>query len=84
VDAQALDRLDDLREAVGEVIAIAGEEPDTALIPAGDDSESVVLDLVNPAGTGRRLLGRAWEAWFQREAMTQHEIAIRGTGEPLT
>ena len=45
------------QEAVGEVIAVASGEPHTVAIAAGEDAETVVLNLVDPAGTGRRLLG---------------------------
>src|SRR5262249_11681213 len=46
--AQASQRLSDQREAAGEVIAGPAVEPHPLTILAGDDSEAVVLDLMQP------------------------------------
>src|SRR6516165_10180032 len=62
----------DLRIPGSEVGAVAGGEPDAILVAPGEDAEAVMLDLVNPAGTGRRLLGRARQAWFEGDAVMQH------------
>jgi glucose-6-phosphate dehydrogenase assembly protein OpcA len=46
--AQACQRLDDQREAIGEVIAGTAVELHLCGILAGDDPKAVVLDLVQP------------------------------------
>ena len=46
--AQARQRLDDQRKASGEVIAWTAVEPHLRASLAGNDSEAVVLDFVNP------------------------------------
>jgi hypothetical protein len=61
---QAFHRLHDAREAVSEVVAVASIESDAVSIPAGQDPEAVVLDLVNPAVAGRRYFGRSGQAWL--------------------
>src|SRR5262249_52015779 len=38
--------------------AVAGNQPDTSAIAPGHDAKAVMLDFVNPAGAGRRGLGR--------------------------
>jgi hypothetical protein len=45
---QAGERLDDQREAVGQVVARAAVEPHARTLLARDDAEAVVLDLVQP------------------------------------
>src|SRR5262249_31935895 len=55
--AQACQRLDDQREAAGEVITAPAVEPRPLAILAGDDSESIVLDLVQPLAAGGQLVG---------------------------
>jgi hypothetical protein len=47
------------REAIGEIVAIPADQTDGAALPIGKDTKAVALDLVNPAGTHRRLFGRA-------------------------
>jgi hypothetical protein len=46
------------RKAIGEVIAVAGDEPDAGTIATGHDAEAVMLDF-NPASakTLTRLFG---------------------------
>ena len=69
---------DDLREAACEVIALPGEQPHAPVSAPGHDAESVVLDLVNPAATFGRLLGRTRKAGLddgsggRRHTLTQH------------
>src|SRR6266581_3035906 len=60
--AQAGQRLDDQREATGEVIAGVAIEPHSWAVLPGNDSEAVVLDLVQPTGARGRLLGWAGQA----------------------
>src|SRR5262245_18383202 len=60
--AQACQRLDDQREAAGEVVAGPAVEPHPLTILAGNDAEAVVLDLVEPLAAGRQLFGFGWEA----------------------
>ena len=57
-DGQRLNRFRDEREAVREVVAVAGEEPNGAPAPVREDPEAVVFDLVNPARARQRLAGR--------------------------
>jgi hypothetical protein len=52
------------RIALRPVIAALGDEPDAHGIAAGHQPEAVVLDLVNPIGAGRGLVGWGWEAGF--------------------
>ena len=56
--------LDHERVAGRPVVAPAGNQPDAHGIAAGHEPEPVVLDLVNPVGAGRRLVGRGGQAGF--------------------
>ena len=51
-------RLDDEREAVGQVIARPAVEPHPLAVLAGDDPEAVVLDLVQPQLARKAAAGR--------------------------
>ena len=64
---QLCDRCRGEEEAIGEVITSAGAQGDAADVALGEDAKAVVLDLVNPAGPGRWLLGRAGQV--KREAL---------------
>ena len=55
-------RLDDQREAAGEVVAGPAIEPHPLTILAGDDSESIVLNLMQPQAAGRQRVGFGGEA----------------------
>ena len=78
------------RIALRPVIAALGDEPDAHGIAAGHQPEAVVLDLVNPIGAGRGLVGRRWEAGFDAarpvsgQALThtlnQHAANLGGGG----
>ena len=46
--------VDDGREAVGPVMAVAGEAADARAVPAHHQPIAVVLDFVNPQRAGRR------------------------------
>ena len=46
--AQACQRLDDQREATGEIVARTAIEPHLRAVLAGNDAEAVVLDFVQP------------------------------------
>ena len=46
--AQAGERLDDQREAIGQVVAGPAVQPHAGIVLARDDPEAVVLDLVQP------------------------------------
>jgi glucose-6-phosphate dehydrogenase assembly protein OpcA len=73
--AQARQRFDDQREAVGEVIAGAAVEPHALAILAGNDAEAVVLNLMQPRPAGWQLIGFGGEARRDepgREATLQH------------
>src|SRR5262249_7958440 len=50
--AWACQRLNDQREAMGEVIAGAAVEPHSRTVLAGNDAEAIVLDFVNPLAAG--------------------------------
>ena len=60
--AQARQRLDDQREAMGEVVARTAVEPHARTVLAGNDTEAVVLDFVQPLAAGRQLIGFGREA----------------------
>jgi hypothetical protein len=51
-ERRAAQRLDDQREAAGEVVARTAIEPHSWAVLPGDDSEAVVLDFVNPQAAG--------------------------------
>src|SRR5262249_32386118 len=55
--AQAGQRLDDQREATGEVVAGTAIEPHLCALLAGNDAEAVVLDFVQPLAAGRQFIG---------------------------
>ena len=54
------------REPIGKVMAVASYQPNAAAPPMRQDAKAVVLDLVNPARSGRRFIGRARKARFER------------------
>ena len=54
--------LDDERVARCPVVPVAGEQPDAGDVAPDHHAESVVLDLVNPTGAGRRAIGAGWQA----------------------
>src|SRR5262249_11522406 len=60
--AQPGERINDQREAAGEVIAGPAVESHPLTILAGDDSEAVMLDFVQPLAAGRQLVGFGGEA----------------------
>ena len=59
---QAFDGFDDAGKTISEVVAVAGIEPHVVAVTARQDAEAVVLDLVDPIGTGRRLFRRFRQA----------------------
>ena len=50
----AVGSVNDGREAVGRVMAVAGEAADARAIPAHHQPVAVMLDIVNPERAGRR------------------------------
>ena len=46
----------------GEIVAVAGVEPHAVGVATRQNAEAVVLDLMNPSGACRWLLGRFGEA----------------------
>jgi hypothetical protein len=73
--AQACQRLDDKREATGEVVAGTAIEPHLRASLAGNDSEAVMLDLAQPIAAGRQLVGfgrKARRNEAGREGTLQH------------
>src|SRR5262249_5768905 len=60
--AQAGERINDQREAAGEVIAGTAVEPHLRAVLAGNDAEAVMLDLMQPLAAGRQLIGFGWKA----------------------
>jgi hypothetical protein len=60
--AQAGQRLDDQREAMGEVIARTAVEPHLRASLAGNDAEAVMFDLMQSLAAGRQLRGFGWKA----------------------
>ena len=59
--AHACKRLDDQREAMGEVIARTAVEPHLRAGLAGNDAEAVMFDFMQPLAAGRQLIGFGWE-----------------------
>jgi len=57
-------------------MAPSGDQSDARRIPARHEPVAVVLDLVNPVGAGRWLVGWGWQARFDetrpvsRQALT--------------
>jgi hypothetical protein len=78
-------RRDDLREAVGEVGALPGEQPDAAIGALGHDPKTVVLDLMNPSSAAWWLLGRSrktrlYERWgLGKGTLVPHAALIPAT-----
>jgi hypothetical protein len=64
VRPQGCCRLPDEREPVGPVIVPAGKQPDPSILLPDDHAIAIVLDLVNPIGSDRRLVGSGWDARF--------------------
>src|SRR5262249_44929037 len=60
--AQPVERINDQWKAAGWVIAEPAVEPLPLTILAGDDSESIVLDLMQPLAAGGQLIGFGWKA----------------------
>jgi hypothetical protein len=56
----------DERESRGEIVAVAGVEPHAAGVAPRQDAEAVMLDFVEPVGTGRRGFGRRRQAGFDK------------------
>jgi hypothetical protein len=75
--AQAGERINDQREAAGEVIAGTAVEPHPLTILAGNNAEAVMLDLVQPLAAGRQLMGFGWKA---RRDEPGREGALRHAG----
>jgi hypothetical protein len=81
---QCRQRRDNLREAARELIALPREPLHAAVGAPSHDSEPIVLDLVNPADTGRRLFGRAGKAGLDEDSragwntLTQHGRLFNG------
>ena len=55
-------RINDQREATGEVIPRTTVEPHLRASLAGNDAKAIVLDFVQPLAAGRQLVGFGWEA----------------------
>jgi hypothetical protein len=73
-DIKRLDRRHDSREQFAPIVAIAGKEVETPVGAPSHHPISIVLDLMNPAGAGGRLVGRRWLAWFdEAEWATHHQ-----------
>jgi hypothetical protein len=60
--AQITERLDNEREAMGQIIAGPAVEPHPPAFLTGDYPEAIVLDFVQPDRPERRLRGTGWEA----------------------
>jgi len=73
--AQACQRLDDQREAAGEIVAGTAVKPHLRASLAGNDAEAIVLDLVQPLAAGWQFIGFGREARRDepgREGTLQH------------
>src|SRR5262249_15877983 len=83
--AQAGQRLDDQREAMGEIVAWTAVEPHPLAILAGNDAKAVMLDLMQPLAAGRQLVGFGGEARRDeagRDGTLQHDALSKvGQGQ---
>src|SRR5262249_9754767 len=73
--AQPGERIDDQREAAGEVVAWTAVESHLHALLAGNDTEAVMLDLMQPIAAGRQFIGFGGKARRDepgREATRQH------------
>jgi CheY-like chemotaxis protein len=77
-DGQLLDRGGGEGEAVTEVIAVASEQTNAPAAAVRHDAEAVVLDLVNPARSGRRMLDRPRQAGLKTR---QGPIGLQSAAE---
>ena len=75
--------LDHQRKAVGPVIAPPGDQPDANGIATRHEPVAVVLDLVNPVGAGRGLVGGGWQARLYEGGSTQHSAYLGGPQKKL-
>jgi hypothetical protein len=75
--------INDGREAVGPVMAVAREAADPRAIPAHHKAVAVVLDLVNPERAGRWLRHLRRLAWCDEAGGTAHDHARRITAKPI-
>ena len=62
---QGSDRLDNEREAIGEVEAVARDQPHAIAVAVSKNAKAVVLDLVNPPRARWRLLCRPGQTWIE-------------------
>ena len=74
VRGEAANRLGDRREAIGEVRAAAAPDLGALAVFAREDAETVVLDFVQPAGSG----GRA----IDQDGLARADEADRGISPP--
>ena len=75
-DLEVVHSLDDERIARRPVVTPTGDQPDAHGVATGHEPEAVVLDLVNPVGAGRKLLG-----WGGKAGLDE---ARPVDGKPLT
>ena len=62
---QGSDRLDNEREAIREVVAVAGNQPHAIAVAVSENAKAVVFDFVNPAWARWRLLCRPGQTWIE-------------------
>jgi len=74
---EAANRLGDGREPIGEVCAAAAPDSDAFALLAGEDAEAVVLDFVQPAGSG----GRSTSVGSHGRTKPTGGIRVQRTGE---
>jgi hypothetical protein len=79
-ERQAGERLDDQREAVGQVVAGAAVEPHSRSVLTGNDTEAIVLDLVQPGPARARFWGlggkaRGNKTGWQGTRTRRHDVA---------
>jgi len=78
--AQASQRIDDEREAVGEIIAGTAVKPHSRPVLPGDNPKAIMLDLVQPLAAGRQPCGfdrKARRDEPGREGTLQHADLIK-------
>ena len=76
----AVGSVNDGREAVGPVMAVAGEAADARAIPAHHQPVAVMLDFVNPERAGRRSGHLRRQAWLdENRGHRGHAAAARSS-----
>jgi hypothetical protein len=76
-DGEALDGRGDHWKARREIVSVACEKPHAARVLPGEDAEAVMLNLVYPAGSGRRFPCRSGQARRHRAGLEAARVGWR-------